>query len=168
MRFSFSNSKTRRAGGMMLIECLVYIAVFAVLLGVGTAAFYEFWDNSNILRHRTDEISAALRAGEMWRADVRGAVGKIEVQTSSGGAQVKIPQHNGALFYRLDSNTLWRATPAANAWVPVLHNVKSSQMETENRAGVQAWRWELELAPFRSRAKTPLEFSFEAVPPEQP
>lgn len=168
MKLNFSNLKTRRIGGMMLIECLVYIAVFAVLLGVGTAAFYEFWDNSNILRHRTDEIAAALRAGETWRADIRCADGKIEMQTSPSGVLVKIPQRNGRLFYRFDNGTLWRSTLAANVWLPVLHNVKNSQMEMDNRAGVQAWRWELELAPFRSRAKTPLEFSFEAVAPKQP
>ena len=39
-------SRMRRAAGIMLIECMVYIAVFAILLGIGFAAFYFSWDHT--------------------------------------------------------------------------------------------------------------------------
>ena len=66
----------------MLMECLVYIAVFAILLGGGTAAFYFCWDHSKALIYATDDIASALHAGERWRADVRAATGKITVETT--------------------------------------------------------------------------------------
>ena len=168
MKLNCSRTRTRRTGGVSLLECLVYLAIFTVVLGVGTAAFYAFWDNSIVLRHTTDDIAGALRAGETWRAEIRGATGKIETQTSSDGMLVKIPQRAGDVYYRFDTNTLWRWTPAAKSWTPVLQRVKSSQMEMENRGGIQAWNWELALTPFHSRAKTPLAFSFEAVAPKSP
>jgi len=167
MKLNFSNSKNRGLGGIMLIECLVYISVFAILLGVGTGAFYVFWDNSTVLRETTDDITGALRAGEIWRTDVRGASGKIQTENSSDGVLVAIPQSGGEIFYRLSGDTLWRRTTAANYWTPVLHHIRNSQMQMDDRDGIQAWRWELKLIPRRAQEKMPLEFSFEAVAPLQ-
>ena len=63
----------RRQAGVLLVECLVYIAVFGVLLGGGTAVFYFCWDHTQAMVYTTDEITSALHAGERWRADVRAA-----------------------------------------------------------------------------------------------
>ena len=56
-----------------LLECLVYIAVLAVVLVVTMRGFYRCWDNSKALRHNADDIILVLHAGEQWRADVRAA-----------------------------------------------------------------------------------------------
>jgi hypothetical protein len=45
-----------RAAGIMLLECVVYIAVLMVILGLGGTAFYLCWDNRD-LRRNTDDIT---------------------------------------------------------------------------------------------------------------
>ena len=140
----------------MLIECLVYITVFAILLGIGTVAFYVFWDDSAALRYTTDDIAGALRAGEIWRADIRGATGKIQAETSSDGVLLKIPHGQNEIFYRFSGDTLWRKAAPANSWMPFLRHVKTSQMEMESRNEIKAWCWEMELTPHHARAKMPL------------
>ena len=50
-------SSKRRAAGILLVECIVYIAVFAILLGIGTASFYFCWDHSKALIGATDDIA---------------------------------------------------------------------------------------------------------------
>ena len=72
-------SRARGASGVLLIECLVYVFVFAILLGGATTVFYFCWDHSRAVIFTTDDIASALRAGERWRADVRAATGKITV-----------------------------------------------------------------------------------------
>ena len=153
---------------MLLIECLVYIAVFAIVINVGTISFYLIWENSLALRSTADDISGALRAGEAWRADIRGATGKIQMTTSSDGALLEIPRGRGEISYRFSGDTVWRKAAPASAWMPVLSRVKTSQMETEVRSQLKAWRWDVELIPHRSRVKLPLVFSYEAVAPANP
>ncbi|MGH7953463.1 MAG: hypothetical protein ACREFE_16330 [Limisphaerales bacterium] len=165
MKLNFLNSKKRGIGGVFLIECLVYIAVFAIIFGVGTAAFYLLWDKSEAIRYMTDDISGALRAGEQWRADVRSATGKIEIENLSKGELLKIPRGKNEIFYRFSGDALWRKTSTSNSWTPVLSRVKTSQMASGSRHEIKAWRWELELVPRRTRSKLPLQFTFEAVAP---
>src|ERR1700689_2092772 len=93
-------SRPRRQAGILLVECLVYIAVFAILLGIGTATFYFCWDHSKALIYATDDIASALRAGELWRADVRAATGKISVKTMATGEVVRIPEAKKEIIYR--------------------------------------------------------------------
>jgi len=165
MKFNLSNSKKRGSGGIMLIECLVYIAVFMVLLGIGFGSFYLLWDNSTALRYTTDDIGNALRAGEAWRADVRGATGNIKIENSTDGVQLKIPHGKVEIDYRFSENSIWKKYAGSDSWFPVLSRVKTSQMEMENRNQISAWHWDLELIPHRARARVPLLFSFEAVAP---
>jgi len=76
MKPRLSIPRVGASAGYLLIECLVYISVFAVLLGIGYGAFYVCWDYSKALHYATDDINAALHAGERWRADIRNATGK--------------------------------------------------------------------------------------------
>lgn len=151
----------------MLIECMVYIAVLAILLGIGFSSFYLLWDNSTALHYTTDDIANALRAGEAWRADVRGATGKIQVENNSNGIMLKIPHAKTEIDYRFSDNSVWRKNDGSNSWTPVLSRVKTSQMELETRNQIHAWHWDLELISHRARAKVPLVFSFEAVASHQ-
>jgi hypothetical protein len=162
------DSRQRGEGGILLIECVVYIAVFAIVVMVGMAAFYVIWDNSMALRRCSDDIGGALRAGEVWRADVRGATGKIQTAITPDGALLKIPCGRGEINYRFSGDTVWRKSTPAAPWAPVLTRVKNSQMKIEARTQIKAWRWDVELLQRRSRVKLPLSFSFEAVASAKP
>jgi hypothetical protein len=153
----------RRHAGMMLLECLVYISVFAILLGGATTVFYFCWDHSNALIGVTDEIASALHTGERWRADVRDATGKITVETTATGELVRIPEGARVVFYRFESGEVRRQISTADNAQLLLANVKTSQMQMDARGAVSAWRWELELLPHRKEIHLPLRFTFEAA-----
>jgi hypothetical protein len=156
-------SPKRRAAGILLMECLVYIAVFAVLLGIGTAAFYFCWDHTKALICATDDIASALHAGERWRADVRAATGKISIETTVAGEVVRIPKTEKEIVYRFESGEVRREFSTSKNSQLLLPKVKNSSMESEMRGGVAAWRWELELAERRKETHLPLRFTFEAA-----
>ena len=163
MKLPVAISNPRRTAGILLIECLVYLAVFAVLTGVGLAAFYVCWDHSQALVAATDDIASALRAGERWRADVRAATGKISVETNAAGELLRIPRGKDEVFYSYHNGAIRRKLASAKVSELLFAKVNSSQMRMENRAGVTAWRWELEVALRRPDTQLPLLFTFEAA-----
>src|SRR5580700_9154391 len=163
MKTSPAISQSRRIAGVMLIECLVYIAVFAILTGVGGAAFYLCWDDSKAVVIATDDINSALRAGERWRADVRSATGKITVEPSAAGEVMRIPGRDNGVIYRFESGEVRREFPAAHKTQLLLSTVKTSQMIKDDRDGATAWRWELDLVVRREETHLPLLFTFEAA-----
>lgn len=157
-------SKTRRAAGILLIECLVYMAVFGILLGIGTAAFYFCWDHSKALIFATDDITAALHTGERWRADVRSATGKISSEATADGELLRIPHGTNEVFYSFHDSAIYRKLASANFSEQLLPKVKTSKMTAEVRDAVNAWCWDVELTPRRKETLLPLRFTFEAVP----
>jgi hypothetical protein len=163
MKLPRNISRARGALGVLLIECLVYISVFAILLGGATAAFYFCWDHSQALIYATDDIASALHAGERWRADVRAATGKITVETTATGEVARIPEGAGQVSYRFESGEVRRQISTSNYPVLLLAKVKTSEMKLDARGAVTAWRWELELLPRRREAHLPLLFTFEAA-----
>ena len=163
MKFPSTISSVRRQAGILLVECLVYISVFAILTGIGTAAFYFCWDHTRAVIYATDDIASALRAGERWRADVRGATGKISVETTATGELVRIPETEKETVYRFESGEVRREIPALKNSQLLLPKVKTSQMKADARGTVSAWRWELELTPLRRETQLPLRFTFETV-----
>jgi hypothetical protein len=166
MKFPSTISSVRRQAGILLIECMVYIFVFAILLGIGTAAFYFCWDHTRAVIFTASEVESVLRAGEGWRADVRAATGKISVETTAAGETVRIPAGEKEIIYRCAGGSLSREIPAQKNSRQVFEKVKASEMTTELRDGVTAWRWELELTPRRQEARFPLRFTFEAAQPK--
>lgn len=168
MKLLCSHPCPRRRDGLFLIECLAYLFIFTLLLNVGLVAFYIFWDNSNALRATSGDIGRALQVGEQWRADIRAATGKIQIQTSPDGTLLVIPAGRGTIVYRFSGDTVYRQAAAGRPWTPILAGVKMSQMAGEDRNPVNAWRWDLELAPHHSKAKTKPLFTFEAVAPVKP
>jgi len=156
-------SKSRRIAGVLLIECITYIAVFAVLTSIGFAAFYLCWNDSKAVLYATEDIDAAMRAGEHWRADVRNASGKITVEDSAAGEVMHIPAAGNEIVYRFESGQLHRQVSAGQNPQLLLATVKTSQMKQETREGVTAWRWELDLVVRRQETQLPLLFTFEAA-----
>jgi hypothetical protein len=163
MKLPRTISKMRRAAGIMLTECLVYLAVFAILSSIGMAAFYFCWDHTKAVIFATEDVSSALRAGERWRADVRGATGKISVETTATGELVRIPETEKEIVYRFESGEVRREIPALKNSQLLLPKVKTSQMKADARGTVSAWRWELELTPRRKETQLPLLFTFAAA-----
>ncbi len=154
---------TRARRGVLLMECLVYMAVSVVLLGIATMALYEGLDNMKALRSNADDIARALQAGELWREDVRSATGPIHL--AGNGETIEIPNPSGNIFYRFADARVSRRTGLDTAWRVVLPRVQRSQMAADARQGVTAWRWELELKTSRrAHIRVHPLFTFFAVP----
>lgn len=156
-------SAARRQAGILLTECLVYLAVFVILFGIATAAFYFCWDHTRAVIITANEVESALRAGETWRADVRGATGTISLERTPAGETVKIVKNGREIFYHQTGGEVRREIPAQKISRLLLNRVKASAMAADPRAGVAAWHWELELTPRRKEAHFPLLFTFAAA-----
>jgi hypothetical protein len=163
MKLPIAISNARRVAGIMLIECLVYIAVFAILTSIGFAAFYLCWDQSKALIYATDDIGSALRTGERWRSDIRAATGTISIETNNAGELLRIPHGKDVVFYSFHNGAIRRKLASKPAPELVFARVNTSQMCLETREGVTAWRWELELPLRRPETQLPLLFTFEAA-----
>jgi Tfp pilus assembly protein FimT len=159
-------SNIRRAAaqsGIFLIECMVYLAVLTVLTAVALGVFYVCWDGFRSVISTTDDVSAALRAGERWRADVRAASATISIESTASGQIVRIPEDGKQIVYSFESNEIRRQVGTGGISQVVLPKVKSSEMKSDVRDGVKAWQWELEL-PERPRGPhVPMLFTFEAA-----
>jgi Tfp pilus assembly protein FimT len=155
----------KRAGsrGVLLIECIVYMAVFTVLLGIATMAFFHCWDASKDFGRDVDAVERSVQAGERWRADIRGATGPVEKTAVNGGEMVRIPQARGEVVYAFAGSEIRRR--ADHRETVVLSHIKLSRMQPEARSFGEIWRWELELET--KHAKRPLRplFTFETVSP---
>ena len=157
-----------RTAGILLLECVVYLSVLMVMLGIGGMAFYFCWDNARNLRRNADDILRTLRAGERWRADIRSATGPITVETEPDGQLLHIPTLTTEVLYAFTEGAVGRRLASSPVWVVVLPTVKASRMETDDRSQVKAWRWEVELPTARPKAGLRPLFSFTAVPPVSP
>jgi hypothetical protein len=163
MKLPPSISRARVQAGYLLLECMLYLAMFAVIIGLGLSVFYLCWDNSKAMLYATDDIASATRAGERWRADVRGATGKITVETSAAGELLRIPRGTNAVLYRFNAGEIRRQLASTDFSESLLPTVKASQMVMDQRGPVNAWRWELELKSRRKETHLPLLFTFEAA-----
>ena len=162
----FKQSLRRHSKAFLIIECLVYIGVFFILIGVGFAAFYRCMENSVGLRRSANDISVAVHTGERWRADLRTATAPVRKEVQGQETWVHVPQSHGELLYRFADRALYRRL-SSGPWSCVLTNIASSSMQPEPRDNVVAWRWELELQHrARTSAIRPL-FTFLSVPNKQ-
>ena len=168
MKLPSSISRARARTGVLLIECIVYIGIFALILGLALMSFYLCWDDSKALMYVTDDVAAALRAGERWRADVRSATGKITVEATSQGELLRIPHGASTILYRFDAGEVHRQLASSDFSESLLTTVQASQMVSETRGPVNAWRWELELKSRRKETHLPLLFTFEAAAKTSP
>jgi len=161
--------KTRRiramggASGFTLIECIAYFALFVVVLGFATKIFFDSWDDSKALRRNADDIVRVLHAGDQWRTDVRAATGPVQLTDADGAEQLRIPASAGEIVYTFSKGELHRQAGADAVDRVWLSNVKSSQMQSDLRQDVAAWRWELELKTVKKTARWRPLFTFETV-----
>lgn len=148
-----------------LIECLMYITLLALVMALGYTAMYRSMDASTGLRRNASDITQALNAGERWREDVRAATQTPRVEKiSNDEILLHIQQANAEVVYRFSSNSVTRRVGSAD-WAPALEHVSKSTFVSEPRQKVTAWKWEVELQPYR-KSLTRLQplFTFLAVP----
>ena len=158
-----SRSPIAKQRGVLLIECIVYFAVLVVLLNIALLAFNRCWDDNKRLRRNAEDIVRALHAGEQWRADVRAATGTIRVVDQGDAETVVIPSRSGKIIYSCAQGEVRRQAGAKARAMVVVDRVKSSQMHTDARHQLTAWRWELELLPARKDVHVAPLFTFETV-----
>jgi hypothetical protein len=162
----------RRTGraAYLLTEVLVYISLLFVVLGAAYVALYRFMDHSIALRQNADDITAALHAGERWRADVRASTNAFVAEIVPGEIVLFLQGSTQNVDYCVLGGALFRRVNPG-PWTRFLPHVKSSTMTPQARGAVNAWAWELELQP-RARIKTPSRvkplFTFLAVPHPNP
>ncbi len=75
---------------------------------------------------------------------------------------LRIPRAKDEIFYSYHNGAL-RRQAASRPPELLFAKVNSSQMQTETRDGVTAWRWELVLNERRPETQLPLLFTFEAA-----
>jgi len=165
MNIGIQHSRSRRRGALIL-EVIAYLAIFVVVLGMATDAFYQSWSASGALRRDAEQISQSMQAGERWRADVRGASGEIEKTSANGREVIRIPQAQGEIIYSFADAELRRRPASGGKESVVLSKIKSSRMQIEREPYGLVCQWDLELEPNRARhgMLAPL-FTFAAVAP---
>jgi Tfp pilus assembly protein PilE len=144
---------------MLLIECLMYMALLVVILGLAYAAYDRCAENSKRLNSNVDDVVRALQAGERWRDDIRAALAVTTAEDS-----LHMVQSNATVDYMFDGNAVWRRAGAGAPLARFLPAVKSSRMETDARQLVTAWRWKVELLTRGVPERCRPFFTFEAVP----
>jgi len=169
MKLASSTKRLSQREAFMLIECLVYMSMLAVLMGLGYAAMYRSMDASTGLRRNASDITQALNAGERWRDDVRAATQPLRVEHDKDGEIIlHIPRVDTEVTYQFASNTVSRRVGSAE-WSLALEHVNNSTFISDPRTRVTAWKWELELQPYR-KSLTHLHplFTFIAVSTNTP
>ena len=157
----------RNSSGLTLIECLVYISLFALFIVLVMTTFFRARDASDSLRRQADDVTRTLNAGERWREDVRTATAPPRVVEENGQTWLALPRGTNTTVYTHFNNTVWRQAHTNQSWQPVLARVKSSRIEADAREHVTAWRWEVELQLKDPRKQTKPLFTFLAVTPKE-
>jgi hypothetical protein len=110
-------------------------------------------------------VARALDVGEHWRSDIRGATGPVRVTATGATEEFRVPIANGEVVYTFANGEIRRQTSPAAPKQLWLSNVKSSQMQSDARGPVLAWRWELELQSKHRDAQLRPLFTFESCAP---
>ncbi len=146
--------------GFTLIECLVYMMLISVVSGVAMLSLGRLWTATGRLRQNADDLQAALRAGEQWRADVQSAQGQVEAFPDGTGCRIHATA--GVIEWRWAEGSVRRHAAGPDAvW---LARVRRSGMSEESRQKVRCWRWELALEAHGKKAHMEPLFTFVAVP----
>jgi hypothetical protein len=156
MKVAFDERNKRR--GIIMVDALVYIGLTVVVLLLAAAVFDKGMRESAGLQRNVADIERALKAGERWRADVRGATGAIEVKEQ----RMVIPHGAAAIVYEVGTNQVRRLEGEHRTEV-FLAGVQDSKMIQERRGTVVGWRWELELERRRKEARMRPLFTFMAA-----
>jgi hypothetical protein len=146
-----------RDSGMLLIECLVYIALLFIVLNLAFAAWFRCSENSKRLNQNVDDVVRVMQAGERWRDDIR-----VAMSITASGGSLELAQSNATVSYVFESNAVLRRAKSGAPLVRFLTGVKSSRMEKDARLEAGAWDWQVQLLARGAEHFAPF-FAFEAV-----
>lgn len=150
-----------RHSGIMLVEALVYLAIFGMVSGICLVTFHHFQQQSRHLRLAAEDVSQAVDAGERWRQAIREAVDvPVNLEGETG---VEIVTKQGRTRFWLEEGNLWRLRPDGTRDV-LLGDVAESRMFSETREYVTVWHWEVTLQTRNPHPSIRPKFSFLAVP----
>ena len=163
--FSAGKNRRSRQRGILLLNCVIYLGVFVVLVGLGFVLLAKFVAFHGDFKRVAGDITRTLRAGEQWRADVRKANGPIEISQDNWQSAFIIPQRDDGVIYRYDRTNVWKVLPGGTIELPVLKGVAECRFVRDEREEVVAWRWEIVLNTKKKRVVTRPRFSFIAAEP---
>lgn len=153
----------KSAGGFLMVDCLIYIVVWSVIVGLAFSSFYRCLSSSRDLSRNANDVVRALQAGERWRDDIRAATGPPRLVTENDAVAFEIPTPSSLTVYIFEKDSIWRKADLAAPWQKVLAGVKSSRMERSPRKKVVAWSWEVELQTKKQQVRVRPLFNFVAV-----
>lgn len=151
--------------GFMLLDCIIYITLFFLILGMAFAAFYKTMEHSKRLNRSTRDVARILEAGERWRDDIRQATSPPRIITPDTEPTLIIPQKNGEVAYTFRGGALLRRADTQARWLEFLPDAASSLMQKDARKRLDSWRWEIELKAPREKVYTRPVFTFQSVAP---
>jgi len=149
----------------MLVECMVYVALFAVVTGLAFAAYYRSEQTARSLHRNATDILRVVKTGELWRQDVRQATAPIQLVEAPDLQVMHVPQGTNEVLYAFADEEIRRRASPASPWVKLVPKVKSARLQLDQRQMVSAWRWEVELKSPQKAPKIKPLFTFQAVVP---
>jgi hypothetical protein len=147
----------------MLVECLVYISVFFVVVGLAFAAFYRALDFARQLRRNAGDITLALDVGERWRTDVRSATAPLQLAEEGPTLVLRVPRGSSETTYLVTEGSLYRRATQDAPPIRLMSNLKSLRFHRDQRERIVSWRCEMELKSRLKSARLPPLFTFLAA-----
>ena len=147
------------------MECLVYVALFAVVTGLAFAAFYRADQSSRDLHRNANEILRVVKTGELWRQDVRQATAPLQLIEGPDLQLLRVPQGTNEVWYEFANEEIRRRATPSSLPVTLVPKLKSSYLQIDQRQVVSSWRWEVELKTKEKVPRIKPVFTFQAVAP---
>jgi hypothetical protein len=169
-RHNARGAGSQRVRGLLLMECLVYLSLWFVIVGVGFGLFYQVYSQAKHLARTADDIGRVLKAGERWRQEVRASELAPRWQSTESGVgdELLLGGETTWVAYRCTTTNLLRRTAADPEWREFLGGLKACALHCDERGPVVSWRWEIEIQARVPRPSIRPRFTFQAVSPLPP
>lgn len=146
----------------MLMELIIYIAVFAVILTLAWTSFARVLTVTTEFRRAGDRVAALTRGGERWREDMRSAT----VLETNGTTSLRLKLAEGNVVYALADGKLVRSGPAVGRTDVLAEGLVGAAFIREPVDGVSAWRFEARIQSRQKQERVLADFRFFAVEKE--
>jgi len=157
---------SRHRQGILLMECLAYMSLWLIVVGVALQFFYQAYTQSKHLVRNADDIVRVLKAGERWRTDVRSSslAPRWEPRENEAGRDLVLGAASDWVAYRCTTTNVLRRSAGEPRWKEVFGGLQVGAFHRDERGSVVSWRWELELRPRVQKPGIRPRFTFQAVP----
>jgi hypothetical protein len=145
--------------GLAFVECLMYLGIYGLVIALAVSAMVAVQQRSAHLQGSCDDIAHALRAGELWRRDLRNCL-RAEIVPQEKSSALVLKMTEGEVHYIFDAGALWRKPAGRESWTLLLDGVKHCEMIKDERPLATRWRCEVELKPRRKHSSTRPLFTF--------